>query len=118
MCVVAHIWNLSRRPVDLADDDGQLVARWPVIGRVRFVEQSYAEPAVCVGSLTLPVAATRLERFEFTGVTLDKLQPGDVIIVEREHLGAMRDAVGDSVRVLCAEGVVQAGGVRLVQLCA
>jgi len=114
---VAHIWNLSRRPVDLTDDDDRVVARWPVIGHVRFVEQSYAEPAVCVGNLTLPVTGLRLELFEFSGVTIEKLQPGDVIIVEREHLGAMRRAVGDSVRVLCAEGVIQDGGVRLVQLC-
>lgn len=117
MCGVAHIWNLSRRPVDLANDDGQVIARWPVIGHVRLVEQAYEEPAVSVGSLTLPVSGLRLERFEFSGVTIEKLQPGDVVIVEREHLGAMRAAVGDLARVLCAEGAIQDGGVRLVHLC-
>ena len=113
---VSHIWNCSRHPLDLTNDDGHVVARWPVVGWVRLVEKPQDEPAVTVGSLTLPVSSLQLETFEFSGVVMERIRPGDVVVVERDHLIFAREVMPDSVRVLCAEGVLQDGGVRVVQL--
>jgi hypothetical protein len=47
---------------------------------------------------------------------MERIRPGDVVVVERDHLIFAREVMPDSVRVLCAEGVLQDGGVRVVQL--